>query len=94
MDELTGIPLWEIEDVLHTVAGRTSRAAPAASPCERPESYLLGHEELQSSRSATSAAASLATVTACTRGPRYRDRGWPADTPEYLLAGYFRLLDT
>ena len=94
LEELTGAPLGEVEDILHTVVGRTftcrvSRWAPETGP----EVYLLGHEELH---------------TAATRylGHRlddyysrlhgwadsYRAQGWPLGTPEYLLSGYYQLL--
>lgn len=90
--DLSGIPLWEVERVLHAAAGRTfARRAPAAGP----ETYLLGHEELQAAAAAYLGSGRLAG---------YRDRlhawadacraqGWPSGTPEYLLSGYYRLLD-
>jgi hypothetical protein len=47
LEELTGIALWEIEQILHTVAGRTfTRRASQWAPGTGPEVYLLGHEEL------------------------------------------------
>lgn len=47
LHELTGAGLVHIEDVLHTVAGRTfTRRAAAWKPGSEPEVYLLGHEEL------------------------------------------------
>ncbi len=92
--DLAGVSLWEVEDVLHTVAGRTfTRRASRWAPDTGPEVYLLSHEELQ-----VVAARYLAD-----RLPAYRDqlhhwcdayleRGWPPETPEYLFSGYFRLL--
>jgi hypothetical protein len=92
---LAGAPLWDVERIVHTVAGRTLQGRPSLLSLQgRPTVYLLGHEELQ--------AASVAYL-----GDRiddfrrrlhswadgWRARGWPAETPEYLLAGYFRLLD-
>ena len=48
LEELTGAPLWEIEEILHTVAGRTfTRRASQLGTGTGPEVYLLGHEELQ-----------------------------------------------
>ncbi len=48
LEELTGAPLWEIEKILHTVAGRTFTRRPNRwAPKTAPEVYLLGHEELQ-----------------------------------------------
>jgi tetratricopeptide (TPR) repeat protein len=92
--ELAGVPLWDIEDILRTTAARTFACRPSPwGRGDRPGVYLLGHEELQtqaetyfrdrlpSLRDRLHAWADL-----------YRGRGWPADTPEYLLSGYFRLL--
>ncbi len=93
--ELTGEPLWEIEDVLHGVSGRTfTRRVSQWQPDTGPDVYLLGHEEL------LSAACSYLGTSGVTG---YRDRlhtwattyqadGWPTGTPEYLLRGYFRML--
>ena len=97
LEELTGTPLWEIEHVLHTVAGRTfTRRASQWAPGTGPEVYLLGHEELH---------AAACRYLGTPRLASYRDRlhewagtsraqGWPPETPEYLLGGYFRLLTT
>jgi hypothetical protein len=87
--ELAGTSLWEVEEILHTVAGRTLQVRPSLlDPKGRPEVYLLGHEGL------------LAPATEYLGGRldsyrerlhswagRWRARGWPAETPEYLLAG-------
>ncbi|GHH13551.1 hypothetical protein GCM10018780_53460 [Streptomyces lanatus] len=83
---LTGAVPYDVRDVLRTRAGRTFGV--------RASVYLLGHEELQSQAEEMLGAREL---------DRYRDelhawaegwraRGWPADTPEYLLRGYFRML--
>ena len=46
--ELAGVPLWEVEEILHTAAGRTFQRRPSLlGPGTGPEVYLLGHEELQ-----------------------------------------------
>jgi tetratricopeptide (TPR) repeat protein len=93
--DLGGVRRWEAEDILHTVAGRTFTSRPGfLTPRDRPDVYLLQHEELQAA----------ATDYLGDRLPRYherlhswaaryRARQWPPETPEYLLAGYFRLLD-
>jgi hypothetical protein len=95
LHELTSSPLWEIEESLHTVAGRTfTRRTSTWAPDTGPEVYLLGHEELQ--KSAT-------RYLGQTRLDGYRDRihawadtyctqEWPRGSPEYLLRGYYRLL--
>ena len=93
--ELTELPLYEIEENLRAVAGRTfTRRASHWQPDTTPSVYVLGHEELQ-----TAATAFLGQVTLKEYRERlhawadgYRRRGWPAKTPQYLLRGYFRLL--
>ncbi|MFC5001279.1 hypothetical protein ACFPIJ_26010 [Dactylosporangium cerinum] len=102
LHELTGADLVHIEDVLHTVAGRTfTRRADHWNPDTGPEIYLLGHEELH-----TAACHYLGK----TRLADYRNRlhawadtyrtstpdqpAWPPDTPRYLLSGYTRMLHT
>ena len=92
--ELTGTPLWEVEEILHTVAGRTfTRRAGRWPTGAVPEVYLLAHEELQAA----------ATRYLADQFPGKRDllhawagsysgRGWPLETPEYLLGGYYQLL--
>ena len=93
--DLARVPLWEAERILRTVAGRTFQSRPGlTAPGHRPDVYLLGHEELQ--------AAATEYLSGRLAGYRerlhawaagYRARGWPAETPEYLFGGYFRLLD-
>lgn len=90
--ELTGAPLWDVEAVLNSAAGRAfTRRAARWTP--GGETYLLGHEELQAA----------ATRYLSARLPGYKDRlhswadryrgnKWPANTPEYLLDGYHQLL--
>jgi tetratricopeptide (TPR) repeat protein len=92
--DLCGIPRWEAEDVLHAVAGRTLQSRLSRLGASRPEVYLLGHEELQ----ATAVSYLGDSITGYHErlhnwASDYRARGWPADTPEYLLTGYFLLLE-
>jgi hypothetical protein len=94
LEELTGTPLWEIEQILHTVTGRTfTRRASQWAPGAGPEVYLLGHEELH-----TAATRYLGRRLAGYHdrlnewADAYRAQGWPPGTPEYLLHGYFSLL--
>jgi tetratricopeptide (TPR) repeat protein len=94
LEELTGAPLWEIQGILHAATGRsfTSRVRQPALGTGT-ETYLLGHEELQ--------ATAINLLGRRLAGYRdrlhawagtYRKKGWPPDTPEYLLGGYFGLL--
>ena len=92
---LTGEPLWEIEDVLHGVSGRTfTRRVSTWQPEAGPEVYLLGHEELQATARTYFGGQRLAGYQDRLHAwaEEYRDRGWPAGTPEYLLRGYFQML--
>ena len=92
---LTGEPLWEIEDVLHGVSGRTfTRRVSTWQPEAGPEVYLLGHEELQATARAYLGDQRLAGYQDRLHAwaEEYRDRGWPVGTPEYLLCGYFQML--
>ncbi|NUT99493.1 MAG: hypothetical protein HOY78_46540 [Saccharothrix sp.] len=91
--ELTGLSRRQVEHHLRTVTGRTfTRRANLERP-DGSEVYLLGHEELQVT----------ATELLDDRLPTYRVRlhdwaqthrvrGWPDDTPSYLLGGYFTTL--
>jgi hypothetical protein len=91
--DLTGLSLWRVNQDLSAVAGRTF--TPRLARWRRESSvYVLAHEELQKQ-------ASKALGTRALDGYRrrlhtwadgYRQRGWPAETPEYLLRGYHRLL--
>ena len=94
LSELAGVPLWEVEEIVQTVAGRTFARRPGRwGQGAGPEVYLLGHEELQ--------AAAVGYLAGQLPGYRdrlhawagtWRARGWPPGTPEYLLSGYYQLL--
>ena len=48
LSELADIPLWEVEEILHTAAGRTLQGRPSLLSAQgHPQVYLLGHEQLQ-----------------------------------------------
>jgi hypothetical protein len=93
--ELSGAPDYRVEGLLTTVAGRSFTARESVWRYGlAPRVYVLGHEELQ-----TMAATSLGRerLAKCRKklhawATSYRRRAWPEDTPEYLLRGYFRLL--
>ena len=93
LEELTGNPVGEVREILGSVAGRTFTRRAAQAGQAGPEVYLLGHEELQAA-AGSYLGRRLDTyrdqLHAWAEG--YRDQGWPASTPEYLLSGYFRLL--
>lgn len=93
--ELTSRLAWQVQDELGTVTGRSFSARPSRwLPGIRPDVYVLGHEELQ--RTAETYLGDVRLVTYRQRlhawADQYRKQGWPEDTPEYLLRGYYRML--
>ncbi|MFC0540747.1 hypothetical protein [Kutzneria chonburiensis] len=91
---LTGQLLWEIDGQLQTIAGRSFAIRDPYYSTEAPSAYLLAHEELQLTALDMLGPVRLAGYRdrLHTWAHGYRDRQWPADTPEYLLRGYFRML--
>ncbi|RKT52502.1 hypothetical protein [Saccharothrix australiensis] len=92
--ELTGESPWSVADHLKTVTARSfSRRGSRHRPGEDPDVYVLGHEELH-----VTAVEMLGRRLEGYRdrlhawADAHRDRGWPEDTPEYLLAGYHAVL--
>ncbi|MDQ1047958.1 hypothetical protein [Streptomyces sp. V4I2] len=83
---LTGAVPYRVRDVLRTRAGRTFGV--------RVRVYLLGHEELQSQAEQMLGGPELDRYRAKLHSwaEQWRECGWPPDTPEYLLRGYFRLV--
>ncbi|NEC68881.1 hypothetical protein [Streptomyces sp. SID9727] len=96
--ELTGTrDPWMITETLDTVSGRTFQQRPVLGRrgVERPgHVYLLAHEDLQEEALSFLAGDRLADYRRRLHGwvDGHRSRGWGADTPGYLLAGYFRSL--
>ena len=76
LEELTDIPLWEIEGILHGTVGRTfTRRVSNWTPGTGSETYLLGHEELQAAAEAYLGGAGWqGTGTGYTAGPTPGDR--------------------
>ncbi len=91
--ELTGCSRGDIDEELAAVSARTFTPR---SGRWQPETtiYVLGHEELQQQASERLGASRLQEYRnrLHTWADGYRDRGWPAGTPEYLLRGYFQLV--
>ncbi|CAL9300807.1 hypothetical protein [Streptomyces sp. SudanB52_2052] len=88
LTELTGAARYDVRDTLSTYAGRTFRI--------RAHTWLLAHEGLQSRALEMLGDTELARF----RGrldvwaDGWRARGWPPETPDYLLRGYLqRVLD-
>lgn len=90
--ELTGWETWEIEEHLHTVSGRTYRTR--VGRWRHTPVYVLAHEELQKTAAEFLGASRLDGYRQRLHvwADGYGARGWPAGTPEYLLLGYYRML--
>ncbi|WP_051874390.1 hypothetical protein [Streptomyces exfoliatus] len=84
--ELTGAVPYRVRDLLRTGPGRTFAA--------RGEAYLLAHEELAAGAREMLGERELTRCREVLHGwaGTWRDRGWPATTPAYLLHGYFPVL--
>ncbi|MEV4947928.1 hypothetical protein [Streptomyces sp. NPDC053755] len=92
---LTGLPGYEVEDRLHAVTGRAFTTRPGLWQSEEaPDLYALAHEELQVMSKAAFGAAGLLRHRRRLQAwaETYRQRDWPADTPEYLLTDYHGML--
>jgi len=90
--ELTARQAWRVEDRLRATAGRTF--VTRAGTWQNQETYVLGHEELQ--KDAVSLFGDEALEAYRQRlhewADAYSERGWPDNTPDFLLQGYFRLV--
>ncbi|GIF75750.1 hypothetical protein [Asanoa siamensis] len=92
--ELTGGEEWEVEEQLYAVSGRTFTVRAGRWRAETSV-YVLGHEELQQQAIRFLGPTRLDTYRQRLHlwADSYRTREWPQGTPEYLLRGYYRLLD-
>lgn len=92
---LTGWTVWDVEDQLSTVTGRSfNRRGSRYRPGIAPDVYLLGHEDLQVTARTILGPARLDGYRQRlhTWAEHYRDQRWPGDTPEYPLRGYYNML--
>ena len=96
LQELTGHQPWRIAESLQTVTGRAfaRRAAAWSGQATTQELYILAHEELQRTAVQFMGEARLAAYRRRLHiwADGYRSEGWPEQTPEYLLRGYFRMM--
>ncbi|MEU4746214.1 hypothetical protein AB0G02_37935, partial [Actinosynnema sp. NPDC023658] len=90
LSELSGRPEWDVREDLRTVTGRSF----ATRGGRTADVYLLAHEELHATASRMLGAERLAGYRDRLHAwaDDYRERGWPAETPEYLLRGYHAML--
>ncbi|MFI9816306.1 hypothetical protein [Saccharothrix variisporea] len=94
--ELTGRSYREVDDLLGTVAARSLSRREGHHRPDRTV-FLLAHEELHREAVELLGPARLAAHLDRLHAwaAAYRARGWPEDTPEYLLRGWFaRLVET
>ncbi|WP_460308754.1 P-loop domain-containing protein [Actinocorallia aurea] len=96
LSELTDRPVGEVRKVLQAVTGRSFSPRQANWVTDHGALFVLAHEELvHTVREALHAGEITAwrdRVHAWAES--YRDAGWPAGTPEYLLRGYLQMLHT
>jgi len=96
LEDLTGLAPFEIEQTLHGASGRTftTRAAQWTPRGDVSRVYLLAHETLQAEaeRSLGRGRVSEYRDRLNDWAASYASRGWPANTPVYLLRGYFQML--
>jgi tetratricopeptide (TPR) repeat protein len=83
---LTGATPYEVTDLLRTMVGRTFAT--------RADGYLLAHEELRVQAEEMIGARELTRRRESLQewADTYAARGWPEDTPGYLLRGHFLVL--
>jgi tetratricopeptide (TPR) repeat protein len=93
LEELTGLPPYQLEGLLGGVFGRTVADRVDHTGTGSPRLYLFAHETLRET-----ATRSLGTALGPyqdrlhTWAERYRKERWPVSTPQYLLRGYARML--
>jgi len=98
LEQLTGRPRPELDQLMGGVLGRSvgSRHAPTTDTNPDPDrepAYLFAHETLRElAELRFGAALADHRERLHTWAASYRDRGWPPETPPYLLRGYPRLL--
>jgi tetratricopeptide (TPR) repeat protein len=94
--ELSGESPWTVDRTLQSVLGRTFHGRLNRWRVSAPPVFVLAHEELQQTAAKSLSRDELARHLSQLHSwaEEYRQRGWPPETPEYLLRGYHRLLLT
>ncbi|MER6590229.1 hypothetical protein [Micromonospora chalcea] len=87
-------PEWRVEDLLSTYASRMFDRRPSQWRTGT-DLFILGHDELQRQAVEKIGAQRLRQYRGRIDGwaELYRESRWPSNTPEYLLTGYFQLLN-
>ncbi|RKT87240.1 hypothetical protein SAMN05421805_102347 [Saccharopolyspora antimicrobica] len=91
--DLLGAAPWQVQDCLHTASGRSFSPSTGSRSDQVQEVHALAHKELQ-----TLARSMLGPVLADYRNRlhawalTHAARGWPLDSPDWLLQGYFLML--
>ncbi len=89
---LTDCSVWEVEDRLETVAGRSFTRLPGVGG-DSPDVLVLAHERLLvTARRMLHGKLAPYHERLHTWADDHAARGWPSDTPEFLFRGYFALL--
>ncbi|MFI2077641.1 NACHT domain-containing protein [Streptomyces triculaminicus] len=99
IEELVPVRRYDIYKKLRSIAGRNmapddaDRFFPDGDREPSLQTYVLAHEELRKAAADALGGAELARYEARLHAwaDGYRDMGWPAKTPDYLLTGYTRL---
>ena len=96
LEELTDVPYDDLDRTLGGVLGRTIVGRPASDRDSAPTLLLFAHEALreQAVDSFGPRALDAYRQRLFRWADSYQDRGWPPDTPQYLLTGYPNLLLT
>ena len=91
--ELSGEPPRTVERALQSVLGRTFRGTQNRWRQGEPPVFVLAHEDLQQRAERGFGRGQLPGFADRLHAwaDSYREQGWPAQTPEYLLRGYHRL---
>ncbi|HEY9370585.1 hypothetical protein [Streptomyces sp.] len=102
---LVGVRPYDVQHRLRSVVGRNmsptdidhvALGAPSDVDTESDgQTFVLAHDELRKAAAAALGKTELAAHEAALHAwaDRYREDGWPEDTPNYLLTGYTRLLE-
>ena len=92
--ELSGASPRTVDKTLRSVQGRTFQGRLNRWRVSAPPVFVLAHEELQQAAARSLSRDEVAELLGQLHNwaDQYHQRGWPTETPEYLLRGYHRLL--